>query len=150
MTDVPNAHALVATKLYNMLDRTRDAWNFHKVRTERNKTPIAIFELSREEALTRGYWTGDPGDDVESASDPLYGFDGEATAGETLDEAEETAESENPDDVLVNGDDELAEAEALLEGFDFDAEDDTWGIDIYCQAVILLTSQVEAVSSEHH
>ncbi|KAJ6576731.1 hypothetical protein B0H10DRAFT_1836751 [Mycena sp. CBHHK59/15] len=56
------------------LDRTRDAWNHHKIRTERNKTPVAIYELSREYALARGYWTGDPGDDVEFvANDPLYG-----------------------------------------------------------------------------
>jgi len=60
------------------LDRTRDAWNHHKLRTMRNKTPIAIFELSRQAAITRGYWTGDPGDDHQTASDPMYGFDGEA------------------------------------------------------------------------
>ena len=43
-----------------------------------NKTPIAIFELSRQAAITRSYWTGDPGDDYPTASDPMYGFDGEA------------------------------------------------------------------------
>ncbi|KAK6981399.1 hypothetical protein R3P38DRAFT_3333827 [Favolaschia claudopus] len=33
---------------------------------------------SRTAAITRGYWTGDPGDDMDAASDPLYGFDGDA------------------------------------------------------------------------
>ncbi|KAK6993144.1 hypothetical protein R3P38DRAFT_3425961 [Favolaschia claudopus] len=60
------------------LDRARDAWNHHRMRTQHDKTPIAIYELSRTAAITRGYWTGDPGDDMDAASDPLYGFDGDA------------------------------------------------------------------------
>ncbi|KAK6993145.1 hypothetical protein R3P38DRAFT_2800892 [Favolaschia claudopus] len=60
------------------LDRARDAWNHHRMRTQHDKTPIAIYELSRTAAIIRGYWTGDPGDDMDAASDPLYGFDGDA------------------------------------------------------------------------
>lgn len=37
------------------LNRTRDAWNFHKVRTAKNKTPVALWNLSRMEAISRGY-----------------------------------------------------------------------------------------------
>ncbi|KAJ7662544.1 hypothetical protein DFH06DRAFT_355025 [Mycena polygramma] len=61
------------------LDRARDGWNHHGIRTERNKTLLALYEISREAAMRRGYWTGDPGDEPESvANDPLYGYDGEA------------------------------------------------------------------------
>ncbi|KAJ7800870.1 hypothetical protein B0H14DRAFT_3784634 [Mycena olivaceomarginata] len=53
------------------------AW---KTQFTHDKTPIAIYELSRTAAITRGYWTGDPGNDVQLvASDPLYGYDGEAS-----------------------------------------------------------------------
>ncbi|KAJ7844514.1 hypothetical protein B0H14DRAFT_2358574 [Mycena olivaceomarginata] len=53
------------------LDRTRDDWNHHKIRTERNKTPLALYEISREAAMKQGYWTGDPGDDLEDVlNDP--------------------------------------------------------------------------------
>ncbi|KAF7311732.1 Integrase catalytic domain-containing protein [Mycena indigotica] len=58
------------------LDRARDSWNHHKLRTEREKTPTAIFELSRQNAIRLGYWTGDPGDDIADVS-PDYGVDGE-------------------------------------------------------------------------
>ena len=86
-------------QIQKSLDRTRDAWNHHKLRTEHNKTPIAIFELSRETAITRGYWTGDPGDSVEVASDPSYGFDGEAP----MPPAAETAEDPVKDGEDVSG-----------------------------------------------
>ncbi|KAJ6570460.1 hypothetical protein DFH09DRAFT_1080028 [Mycena vulgaris] len=57
----------------------------------KNKTPGAIYELSRERAIARGYWTGDPSGDLETvANHPLCGYDGEAPlspAGESSDEA---------------------------------------------------------------
>jgi hypothetical protein len=139
-------------RIQKSLDRTRDAWNHHKLRTERNKTPIAIYELSREAAITRGYWTGDLGDDLATASDPLYRFDGEAPippAAEVQDDAQEGEEPSGSDDeraagVSVNGDDELHEAEELLADIDLNAEDGNWGIDVYCEAMILLMSRLEA------
>jgi hypothetical protein len=36
----------------------QDACNHHKLQTECNKTPIAIYELSPETAITWGYMTG--------------------------------------------------------------------------------------------
>lgn len=132
------------------LDRARDAWNHHRMRTQRDKTPIAIYELSRTAAMTRGYWTGDPGDDVQHVgSDPLYGYDGEAplppagSSGEDpLDRREQPlgTAAERDAGILVNGDDELMEARQLLGDFDCDAEDGNWGIEIYCEAVIRITS----------
>ncbi len=69
------------SRIQAALDRTRDAWNHHKLRTERNRTPVALYELSRETAINRGYWTGDPGDPVDEVSaDPAYGVDQRAPA----------------------------------------------------------------------
>lgn len=133
------------------LDRTRDGWNHHKIRTERNKTPVAIYELSREMALARGYWTGDPGDDIETvANDPLYGYDGEAPlppAGETADDPSATTdgqpvgvEAERDAGVCVNDDDELAAIQELMPDFDFEEDDQNWGINFYCRAVLVLST----------
>ncbi|KAJ7588911.1 hypothetical protein C8J56DRAFT_785153, partial [Mycena floridula] len=46
------------------LDQTREAWNHHQIRTAGYRTPVAIYELSRETAIRQGYWTGDSSDDV--------------------------------------------------------------------------------------
>jgi hypothetical protein len=45
--------------------------------------------------------------------------------------------------VAVNGDDELVEAESILADLDLDADDENWGIDVYCEAVILMISKLE-------
>ncbi|KAJ7817988.1 hypothetical protein B0H14DRAFT_2286959, partial [Mycena olivaceomarginata] len=125
------------------LDRARDAWNHHRIRTQHNKTPIAIYELSRTAAITRGYWTGDPGDDAHVAADPMYGFDGEAplppptTEHEPLDRAEQPVGTamERENGILVNADEELETAKSILGDFDCDRDDGNWGIDVYCEAV---------------
>ncbi|KAJ7153363.1 hypothetical protein C8R46DRAFT_826528, partial [Mycena filopes] len=124
------------------LDRTRDAWNHHRIRTAGNRTPIAIFELSRETAIRRGYWTGDMGDDLATASDPLYGYDGEAPmppAGAEDGDSPSTAptgiQAEREAGICLNDDEELDGVRGLRHDFDFDAEDGNWGIDVYCKAV---------------
>ncbi|KAJ6479899.1 hypothetical protein C8R47DRAFT_983223 [Mycena vitilis] len=136
------------------LNRTRDAWNHHKIRTAHNKTPLAIFELSRETAIRRGYWTGDPGDDPGTAADPLYGYDGEGPLppvseqhGEPENVSQEPVgiEAEREAGICINDDEELQGAWDLMDDFDFDRDDENWGIDVYCEAVLLLTSRVDAV-----
>jgi hypothetical protein len=133
------------------LNRTRDAWNHHKVRTARNKTPIAMFELSREAAIRRGYWTGDMGDDLATATNPLYGYDGEAPLPPVADHhGEPDAVSQEPDGIAaereagicINDDDDLQDVRELMPDFDFDSDDENWGIDVYCQAVIVLTGRM--------
>ena len=131
------------------LDRTRDAWNHHKIRTAGNRTPIAIFELSRETAIRRGYWTGDMGDNLVTASDPLYGYDGEApippaVSGESdqLEVPPHGIEAERDAGICLNDDEELESVRALMSDFDFYADDGNWGIDVYCRAVLLLTSRI--------
>ncbi|KAJ7183595.1 hypothetical protein C8R46DRAFT_884066 [Mycena filopes] len=134
------------------LDRACDAWNHHRMRTQRDKTPIAVYELSRTAAITRGYWTGDPGDDANVvASDPLYGYDGEAPLPPALGANDEPLErtqqpvgtaGEREGGILVNDDDDLLAAKGLLGEFDCDRDDGNWGIEVYCEAVILMMAQL--------
>jgi hypothetical protein len=127
------------------LEQARLAWNNHQIRTERNRTPIMLFELSRVELLRAGKWTGDPGDEIDIADHPLYGVDGEGPlppADETL--CEETEEQkdwplnedlEKENGVRVNSENELAEGLTYLAGFDLAQDDDESGIQVYCKAV---------------
>ncbi|KAJ7837474.1 hypothetical protein B0H13DRAFT_1651512 [Mycena leptocephala] len=140
------------------LDRARDAWNHHRMRTQHDKTPIAIYELSRTAAITGGYWTGDPGDDVNTvASDPLYGYDSEAplpptamSDNEPLERTEQPlgTAAEREGGILVNGDEDLLAAKELLGDFDCDRDDGNWGIEVYCEAVIRMISQLNNNSSD--
>jgi hypothetical protein len=43
------------------LDETVVSWNHHKIRTAGNKTPVAIYELSRRHAINRGTGVVIPG-----------------------------------------------------------------------------------------
>lgn len=121
------------------LNRTRDAWNFHKVRTAKNKTPVALWNLSQMEAISRGYWTGDPGDPADIAADLFYGCDGDAPLppedeivedpSELLDREPEATGTAQTIDV------DLDNAREVLEGFYFEEDDGNWGIDVYLRAV---------------
>lgn len=133
------------------LDRSRDAWNHHKIRTERNKTPIAIYELSREQAINRGYWTGDMGDPIADMEDSTYGLDGEAPlppADEVVDDpvaprAEPVGlEAEAEAGIFLNDNEDLNDARSLMEEFDFEEDDGNWGIDVFCKAVVVLASLI--------
>ena len=127
------------------LDRVCEGWNTHQIRTARNQTPLALFELSREEALQAGRWTGDPGDDIETASNSLYGVDGEAPlppvdeAGIDPSSGREdwgtNEDTEREQGVRMNGEGELEKGLHFLEGFDLMHNDGNWGIDIYCETV---------------
>ncbi len=59
-------------RIQQSLDKMRVSWNNHKIRTASNLSPIAIYKLSKEEAITQGYWTSDPGDNRDNVDD-LYG-----------------------------------------------------------------------------
>jgi hypothetical protein len=137
-------------RIQKSLNETVASWNFHKIRTAGNKTPTAIYELSRQHAINRGYWTGDPGDDLETASDPTYGHDptmpmppaDELSSDPNAAISEEYADpvAEEEAGVFVTGDEEIEEARDILRDWDFVMEDGNWGIDMYCQAVIGLAS----------
>lgn len=137
------------------LDRTRDAWNHHKIRTEHSRTPVAIYELSREKAIQRGYWTGNPGDDAQTAADPLYGVDGQAPPPPNDERDPEQAEHEpagldheRAAGISINGEEELREAEELMGDFDFGRDDNNWGMDVYNEAVLMLLARIAAMDAE--
>ncbi|KAF7349604.1 Integrase catalytic domain-containing protein [Mycena sanguinolenta] len=136
-------------RIQQSLDETISSWNLHKVRTAGNKTPQAIYQLSREKAINRGYWTGDPGDDINTASDSAYGQDPDAPLP-PLDELQEdpaapdyfeypNVSAEREAGILVNDDDEVQEFKNILAGMDLSSDDGNWGIDHYCQAVVAVT-----------
>ncbi|KAK7034254.1 hypothetical protein R3P38DRAFT_2772390 [Favolaschia claudopus] len=136
-------------RIQKSLDETIASWNLHKLRTAGNKSPHAIFQLSREKAINRGYWTGDPGDPLSTASDPHYGQDPDAplppaeelqtdpTAADYTEYPDVAAEREAG--VVINDDDEVSECREILSGMDFLSDDGNWGIDLYCTAVMRIT-----------
>jgi hypothetical protein len=136
------------------LDRTRVSWNLHKLRTAGNKSPMAIFELSREYAMQRGYWSGDPGDDLATANSEFYGQDPDGPPppedelnadpqGRSSTEEPDLSESSQLRDagVLLNDSDEIRWAkESLAEAIDVQRDDGNNGIDVYCEAVVYLAA----------
>ncbi|THU77321.1 hypothetical protein K435DRAFT_878011 [Dendrothele bispora CBS 962.96] len=133
-------------RIQTSLDHSSDAWNHHRIRTARSKTPVAIWELSREYAINRGYWTGDPGDDRATANHPLYGVDGESE--DTIPGDHQV--DEEMDQVMVNDDAEIEAAKEILRNshFYWEREDGNWGIEVFCEAVIILDSFVTHSSPE--
>ena len=127
------------------LDRTRHAWNHHKVRTEQNRTPVAMWYFSRAEARHRGYWTENPGDNLHDVG-PMYGVDDQARAPPPEEERDEPSQrgtqpmpgdttAEKAAGVVLNGDEELRRALDILDGVDFDQDDGDWGQHVYTAAV---------------
>jgi hypothetical protein len=139
-------------RIQQSLNETTKSWNLHKIRTAGNKTPTAIFELSREQAIREGYWTGDPGDDITFV-DETYGQDFGSGIVPPEDEmnAEPTAprsdhfssdEEAHRAGIFVNHDAELQEAREILRDVDLEADDNNWGIDVFCEAVVRLSAHV--------
>jgi hypothetical protein len=48
-------YIVLQPRIQASLDETRTSWNLHKMRTANHKSPRAIYELSREKAVNRGY-----------------------------------------------------------------------------------------------
>lgn len=139
-------------RIQQSLDRTRDAWNLHGLRTERRKIPVAIYELSREKAINGGYWTGDgadPGDPIEVANDEFYGMDGEAPlppAAELHEDPDGTQDEalDQHTGVSVNSEEELRATRDILGDFDVHREDGNWGIDVYLEAIQIVEQEQAA------
>ena len=139
-------------RIQQSLEETASSWNLHTVRTAGNKSPVAIYNLSRELAITGGYWTGDPGDDIHTATDPFYGYD-ESSGLPPADELASDPIAPRPDDfanveaeraagIIVNDDEEIQKVGNILDEMKVDplADDGNSGIDIYCQAVLLVSA----------
>ncbi|KAK7029158.1 hypothetical protein R3P38DRAFT_3189395 [Favolaschia claudopus] len=77
----------------------------------------------------------------------MYGFDGEERAPPSSLESNEPLErmeqptgttAEREGGILVNGEDDLGYAKEVLGDFDYDRDDGNWGIEVYCEAVLLM------------
>jgi len=131
-------------RIQQRLDQTIASWNVHKLCTAGNRSPVALYELSREQAIAGRYWTGDPGDDLENIDDD-YGQEDRMGAmpppDELVDDAAAADYSElNPErekeaGIFVNEDEEIALAQSVLE-IDPLADDGNNSIEIYCHAVM--------------
>lgn len=128
-------------RIQDSLRRTADAWNHHQLRTEHHKTPLALYELSREHAKTRGYWTGDPGDDVQTAQHLSYGLEDEEVPGD------HQVPEEDSGSIRVNEDEDITFAREAFQKMDFNTarDDSNWGIDVYCEAILLFKAFVDAL-----
>ncbi|KAF8587975.1 hypothetical protein K439DRAFT_1336532 [Ramaria rubella] len=125
------------------LDHTRSAWNLHKICTAGNKTPTALFELSKMKAHNSGYWYSDLGDTPTDANDPEYGVDPEACTPPTNELTEDLIQLNRQEDIPHRGasmetDKELAKAAELLKDIDLQAPDTDWGTSTYREAVCRL------------
>jgi hypothetical protein len=134
------------------LERTIRAWNKHKLSSEGNRTPEAIWELSRATAIERGYWTGDPGDNVTTATAAEYGVDPGAppvpaeesqadplpTMDSRVDDSTLGPEAMKHAGLMINEDEEVELARQILAGLDVEREDENWGIDVYQEAVAVM------------
>ncbi|KAF9004171.1 hypothetical protein BDZ89DRAFT_1145726 [Hymenopellis radicata] len=147
------------SRIQASLQQAKDAWNHHKLRTERNRTPVLLYELSREQAINRGYWTGDMGDPIEVVEgNNSYGIDPSAPlppANEmnSADDHPSVPPRESGDNwdsnrqkaggILLNKDEELEYGRQLMQDYDFERDDGNWGIEVYCEAVQTMTSRLE-------
>jgi hypothetical protein len=141
------------------LEQTIHAWNKHKIRTEGNRTPEAIWELSRTIAMERGYWTGDPGDDVTTATAAEYGVDPGAPAvpaeegradslpDSRIDDSTLGTEAMKHAGLMINEDEEVELAREILADLDVEREDNAWGMDVYQEAVAVLMAAFYDVAS---
>ncbi|KAG6835487.1 hypothetical protein H0H93_000897, partial [Arthromyces matolae] len=135
------------SRIQKQLDETLASWNHHSLRTERYRSPIALWELSRQDAITQGYWTGDPGDQAGNVDD-LYGVDGQESALGEADmdgdapraEPNESIEVEREAGLFVNEDEEVLHARELLKDVDLTRDDNNNGIDVFCKARMILES----------
>ncbi len=133
------------------LDRMRHAWNAHPLRGEKMKSPNLLFIMSREEAIRDNGWLKDPGDDLERASDPLYGVDqadGFMSHINDFETEPEAVQDEIEEGIRVNTDEEIRRAQQSLAGFDFDFDDSNWGISAYTQVVLHLATAYPAEAAE--
>ncbi|KAF6759845.1 hypothetical protein DFP72DRAFT_805956 [Ephemerocybe angulata] len=143
-------------RIQQSLDETRTSWNNHGIRTARNKTPVAIYELSREHAINSGYWHDDAGDCLEEV-DEEYGHDPEGGAPPVTEVRDDPVaprsddfagvEEEKDAGIFVTGDEDIEEAREVLKDMNLASDDGAYGIDRYCEAVVYLTEYYAAMSS---
>lgn len=136
-------------RIQQSLDRMRHAWNAHPLRGKKMKSPNVLFMMSREEAIRDNRWFDNPGDDLETASDPLYGVDQPDGFMSHINDFEpDTVQDEIEEGIRINTDEEIQHAQQALPDFDFDFEDNNWGISVYAQAVFRMATVYPAEAAE--
>ncbi|KAJ7586958.1 hypothetical protein C8J56DRAFT_861261 [Mycena floridula] len=141
------------------LERTQQSWNLHDILTEHYKTPVSLYELSKATAINHGYWDSDPGNDLQTASQPGYGRDAETEPLLPQDELHDdpshidytefaSATEEHQAGVFINDDNEIMAGRKLLEGMDVDKDDGNWGIDVFCRAILLMERRMGIIPDE--
>lgn len=125
-------------RIQESLNRAKHAWNHHQIRTAHYRTPVAMYELSRQQLMNQGVWTGDVGDNI-SLVDGWYGVEGVEDAGLAV----PPVDPSDPNSAL-HDDADIQEAREALGDFDFTEDDGNWGIDVYCRAALLLGAYVDA------
>jgi hypothetical protein len=138
-------------RIQRSLNKMMAAWNNHRLRGEGNHSPNYIFDTSRRKAIREGYWNTDPGNSIGDASDPLYGVDEQDETSVPTDELEDDIagpEEEVEAGIRVNTDSELAHAQSLLPGFDYEREDGNWGIETYVELLQALAAKYQDEASE--
>ncbi|KAJ7581912.1 hypothetical protein C8J56DRAFT_1029335 [Mycena floridula] len=104
-------------------------------------------DFGRAKAINHGYWSSDPGDDINTASALGYGREAETEPLPPRDELRDdptapdhtefaSSVEEYQAGIFINDDDEIAAGRELLEGLDINEDDGNWGIDVYCRAVL--------------
>jgi hypothetical protein len=138
-------------RIQQSLDRMRHAWNAHPLRGEKMKSPNLLFVMSREEAIRDNRWFKDPGDNMEAASDPFYGVDQPDGFASHIDDFEtepDAVQDEIEEGIRMNTDEEIQHAQQALAGFDFNFDDNNWGIPTYTQVVLCMATVYPAEADE--
>lgn len=115
------------------------------------KSPNALFVMSCEEAMRENRWFKDPGDNLDMASDPFYGVDqsdGFTSHIDDFDTEPDAFQDEIEDGIQMNTDEEIKHAQQALAGFDFNFDDNNWGIPTYTQAVLCMATVYPAKAAE--
>lgn len=130
------------------LDRAKEAWNNHRIRTAGNRSPLALYELSRTRAINAGYWRTDAGDTAQEAGLEGYGVDPEPCGADMHDQLPgSTGQGEiNHRSASLASDAELDVVSLLLAGLDLQADDGAWGTQVFHTAVRELDRLLMSVS----
>lgn len=125
-------------RIQKSLDNTLTAWNAHKLRTERYKTPNALYALSRQQAIIAGYWDGDSGDSVDESNAATYGVDTEAPIPPSGEMRSDASQRQGEGQVNNKLEEDVMKAAQALEGYDWTRDDNRYGINVFSETVILL------------
>lgn len=118
------------------LDHSRKAWNHHQIQIAGYCTHVVMYKLSRKKSIRQGYWTGGPGGWKCRWTMQNWGGIWMLMGLQWLRRVKKTRHFTS---MMMD----IASAREMLEDFDFLEDDGNWGIDVFCWAVVALTSFAE-------